>query len=866
MENGMQSFRRSFLKAAGAFVALGTQVMGVTGEAGTEPYSEKSDEYVRIGNQQIELVFRRDNGGLEQVTAKQPGTSLLTDSPVPALSWGLRFYHPEYDNLMTASYMAGEPNVETHTDATRASVRLRWSNPPLKAPPHGRLGDTFRGTIEVEVSVSAGEADSRWRFQVTNDDDRAIRQTVCPHVTNIAPLADDGSDALFIPSRLGRKYPDPAKLGFSPTHRYPSGFGTMQFVTYLGDDTGVYAAAEDSGGYAKRLEFIPRDGILDYRATHLVPYQPGGDVAVPYQMTFGIHDDGWRAACDRYRSWVESEGWLSDAASMVPDRLRDRGVSYHERSYTRGAAGGSGSDPLSFETMESMVSNVQERLDIPMGFRWWGWEKSGRPAGGDWLPPYEGRNAFESVINSLNEAGVDTIAMLSPTFLLESSDYWASLDQPSSLPIKARDGTIRRFSDEGAGITLNKIAPTVQTWQDHYRGVFSDLVASGVTHLDLDGTPWQWVPNCWNDVHDHPQGKGGNWFPQRLRQLLRELHATHNIDGGLILGGEGIADFYLPYMNEHVIRDGMVEFDDPTVERGLAEIVPMFPYTFGDYAATRSQKGHIGEHADQQNIQRLIAGRAVEWGAIPLFMGHYDPAPGSYDDRLLEYYARIGSARAGYANRFLARGEMLRRPVIDRQKVSINQRGVETETEEILGTGWRSSTGDLGLVLTNVSNREEPRALSIDLASQPFEMPSEPLVYIVQNGKYRAVDGTKASMTFKPSDVVLVAAIQNGATARKALAKIIEAQERVNVDETLLTNAKRAFDTQEFERAAEAATEALEDPTATPTEAKGNKDLTSTSTTSPGFGFGEGLAALFGGGALTKWLDKNTDRGEETQE
>lgn len=880
MRFGEQSFRRTFLKAAGAAVALGTHVLGVNGKAGTKPHSEKSDKYARIGNEQLELLFRRDNGGLEQVTAKQMGMSLLADTQVPALSWGLRFYHPEYDNLMTASYMAGEPTIETRTDTTKAAVQLRWSNPSLKAPPHGRIGDSFSGTIKLEVSIGADEAVSRWQFQVTNDDDRAIRQTICPHVTNIVPLAEDGSDALYVPSRLGRKYPNPTNLGFSPTHRYPSGLGTMQFVTYLGSDTGVYAAAEDPDGYAKRLEFVPRDGMLEYRATNLVPYQSGGDVTVPYEMTFGIHDDGWRAACDRYRSWVESEGWLTDAEPMVPDRLRNRGVSYHERSYTREAAGDSGSESISFETMESMVSNVQERLDVPMGFRWWGWEKHGRPAGGDWLPPYEGRDAFETVIRSLDETDVDTIAMLSPTFLLESSDYWGSLDQPSALPIKARDGTIRRYRDDGADISLDKIAPTVQPWQDHYRGVLTELVAAGITHLDLDGTPWQWVPDCWNDAHDHPQGKGGNWFPQRLRQLLRELHATHDIDGGLILGGEGIADFYLPYMNEHVIRDGMAEFDDPAVERGLAEVVPMFPYAFGDYAATRSQKGHIGEFADQRNIQRLIAGRAVEWGAIPLFMGHYDPAPGAYDNALLEYYARIGAARAGYANRFLARGEMLMPPVIDRRRVTITQRGVETTTEEIRGTGWRSPTGDLGIVLTNVSNRSEPREVSVDLATQPFELPQEPLVYVVQNGQYRAVDGTTVSLTLKPSDIILIAVIPDEAAARKALAKIIGAQEEVNADEALLRDAKRAFDTHEFERAAEIATEAIEISTPTPTETEernertstfatetdGSNKPTSTGATGPGFGVGGSLGALLGGGALARWMDRNSDSGEEAED
>lgn len=151
----------------------------------------------------------------------------------------------------------------------------------------------------MTASIHEGETVSRWNFDVTNNGDRAIRQAICPQVTSIGPLADDGSNTLYIPSRLRRAYADPTNLGYSLVHRYPSGFGTMQFVAYLADQTGLYAAAEDTDGHAKRLEFIPRQGIVGYRATHLIPYRPGEDVTLPYSMVLGTHAGGWREACDR---------------------------------------------------------------------------------------------------------------------------------------------------------------------------------------------------------------------------------------------------------------------------------------------------------------------------------------------------------------------------------------------------------------------------------------------------------------------------------------------------------------------------------------------------------------------------------------
>lgn len=881
MADHLELPRRLFIEALGAASVLSDVVFTADATPQSSPYVEEGSDRIRIGNDRLELSFRRDNGGIAQLRAKQLGFSLRSDTPFPALTWGLRFYTRDYDSLATASYMAGAPEIGATESADEAELSLRWSNPPLKAHPDGRLDESFSGQIEVTVTVERDDPASYWRIDVTNEDDLAVQETICPQVTNVTPLADDGSDAFYIPSRLGRKFPDPTSFTAGLTHRYPSGYGTMQFIAYLADEAGIYAAAEDTDGYEKQFELVSRQrDVLGYRARHLVPYRPGEDVTLPYDMTLGIHSGDWRDACDRYRSWVETSGWLADTEPMVPEQLRERGVSYHARSYTRDAAG-SDQSPISFDTMEAMVSNLQDRLDVPMGFRWWGWETNGRPAGGDWFPPKEGREAFTEVIESLSEQDVDTIGFLNPTLALESSDYWQQLDRTSGLPRTTRGGEPLTMTDENTGLTFYRTEPTTPRWRIHYESALEKLVASGTTELDLDGFPWGWPSRCWNEAHDHPVGRGGNWSSTRMRSYLQSLHSSFDIDGGLVLGGEGIADFYLPYLNSHVIRDGMVEFDDPAVRKGLAEVVPMFPYTFGAYAETRSQKGHIGTFADQREVQRLIAGRAIDWGSIPLFMGHYDPGPGEYDPVLLEYYARIGAARSGYGNRFLARGEMLSPPEIDRRTVTISQRGVETTTHELRGRGWRAANGDLGIVLTNVSNLETNRSFPLDLDAQSFELPSDPLGYVVRNGQYRAVDGLTPRIDIAPGDVVLLAAIQDSPAAEEALSKLEQAQATSNVPDELLTEAKRAFDERAYEMAVEKATAAMartpsatQSPDSTSTSGSRTSDRQQSGTPTPvpttaeqetpadapGFGIGTALGGLAGSGLLLKWLlDDETD-------
>lgn len=346
-------FRRKFLGVLGSVPLIPLPSISQFSLEETTPYVESEDDVVYIGNSHFELEIVRHNGGIKQLVLKRPEIELLSNDPLPQELWEIGFYTEEYTRLTSSSWRSDPPSITTRNQGDTAIIELEWENPTLHTR-QSRLDSHFKGEVHATISVSSGDKEAEWNIEVVNEGDRAVKQVLSPKINNIKPLSDDGSDALYIPLRLGRKITNPTENESLPNVPYPSGFGTMQFVTYTDGQYGVYATAKDSDGHAKRLEFnASEDDTLRFEATHLVPHRQGKNVEVPYNMGFGVHYGGWQDACDRYRNWVTTEGWLSDSSPSVPEHLRERGVSFHGRCYLRSEVADY-EDGLSFEQRSSV--------------------------------------------------------------------------------------------------------------------------------------------------------------------------------------------------------------------------------------------------------------------------------------------------------------------------------------------------------------------------------------------------------------------------------------------------------------------------------------------------------------------------------
>lgn len=881
--------RRALLQATTAAAALRGLSRPTSAAPADGVYVDENESTVAIGNDSIEVTFRTDDGGIEQIYSHERDVALRDpDAAVDALTWQLVLDY--VSESWTSSARAGRPSITTEIDGETASVSLTWSNPDMP----GVLLDRFDGDVTVDVTLRAADRLARWSMSVTNRTDLAVSKATCPVVTAIQPPVDDGSDAIVFPTAMGRRVEDPTALEIPaeafPQELYPMEFMNMQFTAYTGGGTVFYIQAEDATGHQKSLEWLPEtadDDRLRVQFSHHAPLREGSDLTVPYEVAVGWFEGDWYDAADRYRSWVDEHGWLPDEPPGLPDWTLNLGAAQEVWSYPLSDFEAYDWDLLP-QTYEETVDLARSYMDV-MGLQthqavwlyWWDPEAD---------PPVaaEGDDALRAALGTFEENEIAVAHHESPMFASDSNAFWR--DHREDLlewAFRTRDGEPRTsvvdpeesiLSDP---VTLYTMDFAAAGWQRQLRRRYSELAALGMREINLDGFPAYWQP-CFSERHDHPPGRGA-WFPrtsrEELRQMKRKLREERS---DAILSGEGIADFYLPYMDLHRTKDAVAEgfYRPDRFGQSTGDIIPLFTYTFGDHVVTRARGLSAGKRSDlsppEENFERLAIGRTVEWGAIPEFLAQYGDAPSEAHGT---YGGRIARARETYANRFMSRGEMLRKQVYDEPTGPISDTVTDRygETREIELTGsaikasaWRSPRGEVGLVFTNVSPDEGPHRIELDVESQPFELPPEPrLVYAVTNGEYELVasaDDAPGTITLELAQMdVSVLVFARAAVDRTiALEAIVDAQaagNRSGSDELgePLWEAKRAFEaddtagTLEKTRALLGPEETESSSSTSPTETGRTASATSTTVETPGFTTLSGIIGALGGIGV-RWL------------
>lgn len=861
--------RRSVLALVSSVPLLG--IASRDAVAADDSYVEEDGSTVTIGNGLIELSFGRSNGGLRQVRSVQHDLNLQGAVEAgDATTWAMAVDHPgtetlvaprrNPDTISTNSTEDAEVTISTDQTETEARITIEWVDPELFP---NDVRNRFHGRVTVSVTVRAGDPLSSWEMAVENDTDLAITQFTCPNITGVTSIGD--GDEVVLPTYLGRRYNDPVRLLNETDEivesRYPSGFGTMQFTAFTGPSGGFYADARDVDGHVKRLQWARSTTVEDrlgFKFHHQSTLVSGADFRVPYPVTLGALDGDWYDAADRYRAWVDSTGWLDGAT--LPDWLLDLGATYRINAYPP-----SEEDPTyEFDLVADLTREMASFLGVPTQLQLDGWMTE-REAGSS--APIEGWDSFASALDEVTSAGIRVSTLVGGND--KESDAPVFEENPDATDWIARGPTGEPISQGGEAEDY-LIDSTHEGWQRYIRSFIRRIRDHGMTEVHYDGFPWVLL-ECHAASHDHEPGYGGNWWASRSREDIRRLQALMRERESGALSGEGIADVFLPYLDVHNSRDVYAENDQGKhVESGFTEIIPMFPYTFGDVVVTRNQN-HSGINPPYPGgVSYLQSARALLWGALPI-LRHDDPEPATPERNEvtpeLRYGRRVARARATYAHRFLARGRMLREPRLSVPSVRLSLGDVESdtrsvETAAVQASAWQSPIGEVGLLFTNVTAGAvpEPVDVTLDLATQPFAVPDGPVDrYIIRDERYERLEsGDSLAVSVAPAEVLLVVVAPANPARIRALNSIIEAQEKVAGD---LEAAKRAFETHDFESAMQEAQEALdagpkdrqsttESNDGSTTELNGGTPTGSsggsTETESPGFGIVAALAGLAG--------------------
>lgn len=830
------------------------------------PKVTNADSVLTVENMFFKLTFSKSNGGIIQIHSKSSNLDFRKDDDeYPATLWGLQFYHSEFGGVGSRSQDADLVSLNSKRDGDEIQVDLRWKDPTvfgLVSP------ETISAIIHAQVVVSKNDPLAKFSISIENNSTLAIKSVNFPLVSNIAPLAGGDDDAIILPGQMGRRIPNPIPFtDYAWEPRYPSGMATMQFTAYTSSKGGFYLDARDVDGYSKtigwRNQKSEKDRIL-LKHGFDVQRQPGENVEVPYEVTIGPLDGDWHNAADRYRGWLDKEGWLSEPGFDPPEWYQNVGAVFHGKSYERPAS--SNERNVSFEKTISRVIEIKDRLQVPMQFSWWGYQTYGNFGYGDWFPPKEGWESFRKSIRRLENHEISLLGFVNSKMMAKASDLWKNRKSTAkNWIIRNKDQSPKKSDIQG--YTRYYTEFTADGWQEHLQNALRTFVREGAREVQIDGFPWNGPPEGYANNHSHISGVGGNWYSQESRSILKQIRQElRDIDDSVLVSGEGICDFYLPYMDIQMTRDvvaeeagnKMVVFED-------AQIIPLTQYALGDHMAVRGSN-HLPfvntNWAHNAQYLRLTIARSLQWGALPLFMTDVSIPRSLENDTLLDFLAEAVWMFHLHGTRFLVDGRLLRPPKIETGDiVSTNAKINKLPDKEempvsspaIVASAWESGDeNERALILSNIATSTQ--STEIDLSQHPFTSKNNgsKMIYTVSNGSYaRPQIGSELNVKLAPREVIMVVSTPESSGKERALDTIVQAEKNSQQSQRL-TQAKRAYVEGRYQKSIEIVESDHEKTTSSLNDTDKVQTSTSTqdttNTTSPGFGIGGALGSLYGVG------------------
>jgi hypothetical protein len=224
-------------------------------------------------------------------------------------------------------------------------------------------------------------------------------------------------------------------------------------------------------------------------------------------MIVGVTQGDWFATADLYRTWAVQQWWTQQSRTKstktVPSWL-------HDMPLIRNAcAHGCGTQPeQSYASVLQEWKQSQQSLGVAAMGELWGWEKFGAWHEGDYFPPQEGWSGFDGMVQSIRPGKLRL--MPSALYLDTGTDLYGSGTLAASAMLD-QQGNVRTNPGAVAGDTWAFMDFSTEPWQQYIVGVYQTLAQHGADLIQLDSSMVMGPQDCYNPVHSHPPGKGGNW-------------------------------------------------------------------------------------------------------------------------------------------------------------------------------------------------------------------------------------------------------------------------------------------------------------------------------------------------------------------
>ena len=690
-------------------------------------YREESNRFV-LTNPLIRLAISSVNGTILSLQHRETKADFIDaeEAAVEGCLWELDFLGREEGRATVTSRDCVEFAHSLGRHRHRGNIRL-W----LQWTGFRTARGNIEGTVTVQITFPGDGSAVFFEEEICLPDGYRVLCLRFPCVGSVGPPELLSEDSLFFPLSGGLLLQNPRGLlrpGAPAVWEAPyPGAASMQFFGYSWEKgLCLSLTAHDSGGAQKVLSASGMSGLRRLRLwmTHYPVRRPDGHWSSGYPSAIGLVAGDWFEVAQEYRSWAVEQSWSSGGmggARHLPALTSADGL---WASYWGGP-----------QRCISTCRELQRLVSTPVRLDWRCWHGCERDgAYPDYLPPRDGKDAFESAEAQLGEAGVLDQININALLASTESAIWTQGDLGGHA-LRPVDGTKTPLAHP-VPESMTVMCPGAKCWRELLAKAARSAAeggADGVLLEDLDGP----AGLCSEAKHDHGAPEPGQWTAS-IRLLLASVRDVIGERRQLAMDGlgEGYLDLVDAFFSGHAAaeREGIAP---EAFERRWIPI-PLFAAVYHDLATHVGPSLSLGSFRahdpmwpaasiaelrepfhimarDYQTQFCLEVGRAMTWGYQPL-LENFSPAQLRDDPNRhkMAFLAAALRAQTWGVGALLPHARFLGPLAIDcpaietdllvnpHRAVPEERRSFRRSVPAVQGSAWRVPGGGLALVFVNI--------------------------------------------------------------------------------------------------------------------------------------------------------------------
>lgn len=736
-------------------------------------------EDIHLQNDRLKLSFDETNGSLVGFEDLSTSWQLLDGSGVPLSPWLIVLngfaVQKEIDSRIPSDFSFSKPDLLT--------LILKWENfgNSDSAGTVAGMAVTVRVTLDEEKSLSY------WDITVEGLEERQIEKV---HFPRIGGLDDLGNEKLAVPVWMGQLLDQPRQQLATIEDRekkyewtYPGPLSMQLLSLYNPENTGFYAAANDTLSYRKHFSFTldSRENLVYEMISFPEQNSDHTSYSPAYEAVIGTFEGDWITAARRYRKWGSRQRWSRESRlknDVTPDWLDETALWVWNREESNHVL--------------SPAVELREELGLPVSVLWHWWHRgSYDDTFPEYFPPREGKESFMTAVERAKAKGVNAIVYMNQLQWGTSTESFEG-ENATYYTVKDREGNMRsHVYNIFTGKSLTNMCIGTDFWKNKYASLAQKALNEyGVSGIYMDQACLSRM--CYDPNHSHPPG-GGNYWTRNSGALTEQIRSGTSQQNPSVLAGEGGLESYLPYLDVfltlQVSRERYAGIGDWQTIPLFQAVYHQYGITFGSYSSLLSppyDDKWPAEYApeDEQHLldkaynkQFLMEqARSFVWGMQPT-IANYRSFLKIERKEEIDFLKRL--ARVRYKGlEYLMHGKFVRTPDIEApvKEVNISRlsiyagRGDERVTSfeghypVIYSQAWEAENGSVAIALASIS--DEPKQVDFNLNAGKYGLPEVGRILSIDEDREEVLgsysgENIQVSIEMPPRGVFLIKIMQD---------------------------------------------------------------------------------------------------------